>query len=135
MNNGGRSYEHKEGVRQLFLDMMEEPQNSIRRTRPDGMYTSYYLDDAKLIKLILLDNRYSSDEKWRKDIPNDEKCNLGAKQREWLKTEVMNSKARYTLIGAGISILPESSYSEKFYKRTREFLIKIHNPKTSKKAS
>lgn len=61
INNSGKDNPFKNEIRQLFLDYMDEPKDSIRRTQEGGMYTSYYLDDKKLIKLILLDNRYESD--------------------------------------------------------------------------
>lgn len=65
INDGGKSNPQKEEIRQLFLDALDEPQDSPRRSQSGGMYASYYLDSAKKVKLILLDNRYENDEKKR----------------------------------------------------------------------
>ena len=40
-NDAGKEYPHKEQSRQTMLDFFGEPKESIRRTRPDGIYTSY----------------------------------------------------------------------------------------------
>ena len=47
------------------MDAIDEPKDSLRRSQKGGMYASYYLDAGKKVKLILLDNRYDSDEKKR----------------------------------------------------------------------
>jgi alkaline phosphatase D len=62
IDNGGKANPAKDLMRELFLDFLDEPKDSIRRTRKGGIYESYYLDNTKKIKLILLDNRYSKDE-------------------------------------------------------------------------
>jgi len=62
LDNAGKDNPRKDLMRKLFLDFLDEPANSIRRTRKDGIYQSYFLDREKKIKLILLDNRYSKDE-------------------------------------------------------------------------
>jgi hypothetical protein len=46
----------------MFLDAMDEPKDSKRRSQDGGMYTSFFLDSEKKIKMILLDNRYQNDE-------------------------------------------------------------------------
>lgn len=62
LDNAGKDNPAKDLMRELFLDFLEEPRDSVRRTRKGGIYESYYLDPQKKIKLILLDNRYSKDE-------------------------------------------------------------------------
>ena len=62
INNSGKSNPLKWKLRNIFLDYMDEPQDSIRRTQEGGIFISYYLDEAKTIKLILLDNRFENDE-------------------------------------------------------------------------
>lgn len=62
---------------------------------------------------------------------HETKCNLGEKQKEWLKKEVEESTARYTIIGSGVTMLPDDRIEESFYKTTREFVKKIRNPNTS----
>ena len=105
------------------------------------MYSSYYLDAAKKVKLILLDNRYENDEKKRyfailkglifsKEKKYQEKCNLGKEQKKWLKHEVESSTAEYTIIGAGIQILPDDRPCEHFYPGTKKFVMSLVNSNT-----
>lgn len=62
INDGGKHNPIKNEVRQMFLDAMDEPKDSKRRSQDGGMYTSFFLDSEKKIKMILLDNRYQNDE-------------------------------------------------------------------------
>ena len=49
-------------MKKLWLDFIDEPQSSPRRSRVnDGIYTSYYLGANKRLKIILLDVRYNRD--------------------------------------------------------------------------
>ena len=113
INDSGKHNKVKELVRQIFLDYFDVPKNSTRRTQPDGMYGSYYVDEKKYVKLILLDVRYSADDYFIAK-EGGEKCNLGEKQKEWLRREVEESTARYTIIGSGDQILPDDRYNERF---------------------
>jgi alkaline phosphatase D len=63
INDGGKHNPNKEAIRQMFLDIFNEPADSPRRTQNGGMYASYFLDPEQRVKLILLDNRYDNDEK------------------------------------------------------------------------
>lgn len=65
INDSGKHNPQKEIIRQMWLDVFDEPKDSKRRTQAGGMYASYYLDNDKKVKLILLDNRYDNDEKDR----------------------------------------------------------------------
>lgn len=58
------------------------------------------------------------------------KCNLGEEQKRWLKREIESSTAEYTIIGAGIQILPDDRPCEHFYPSTKKFLMSIVNPRT-----
>ena len=62
IDNGGKNNPKKEFMREQFLTFLEEPEDSVRWKRKDGIYESYYLDPEQKIKLILLDNRFSKDE-------------------------------------------------------------------------
>lgn len=63
VNDGGREYPSKEASRQVMLDFWGEPANSVRRTRPDGIYTSYlYGEPGQRVQLILLDLRWNRTE-------------------------------------------------------------------------
>ena len=79
INDGDKFYEKKDIMKKLFLDAMDEPQDSPRRTNPNGIYFSTYLHPK--IKLILLDNRYQNDGYSLKDSFYEierERCNLGS---------------------------------------------------------
>ena len=60
---------------------------------------------------------------------------MGEEQRKWLEKEVLESEAEYTVIAAGIQMLTDDRLNEAFYDRTKDFLVKLSNPKTSKKKS
>jgi len=131
INNGGKNNPVKETIRQMFLDFLDEPAGTDRRTRPDGLYTSVFLDEDKRIKLILLDCRYSRDE-WEDDsIPFEEKSTLGKAQEEWAVKEIMESTADFTIVAAGTQILPDDRFTESFYPNTRELLVGTVNPNTN----
>lgn len=126
INDGGKDNPVKDVVRKIFLDSMDEPADSPRRTRKGGMYEAYYLDSHRKIKLILLDGRYSRDELKDKSIPEDQKSSLGAEQEAWLEQEIANSTAVITLIANGYQILPEDRpFSEKFYPKSRAHLLNL----------
>ncbi len=59
----------KHKVRELYLDFLDEPKNSPRRTNPNGIYESYYVGESKRVKIILLDVRFSKDEKHEETPP------------------------------------------------------------------
>lgn len=61
LDNGDKRLVIKDVMRKRFLDFLKEPEDSVRRTQPGGIYASYYLDAGRKVKLILLDNRYSRD--------------------------------------------------------------------------
>lgn len=60
-NDGDKHFEKKDYFRKLYLDFLDEPEDSIRRTRKDGLYESYYIGEEKKVKAILLDVRYNRD--------------------------------------------------------------------------
>jgi alkaline phosphatase D len=58
MNDGDGHYKHKETMKQMFLDYMEEPRNSERRILERGIFTTYSFGDPKThktIRIIFLD--------------------------------------------------------------------------------
>ncbi|WP_339858686.1 alkaline phosphatase D family protein [Pseudohongiella acticola] len=60
VNDGGAEYPGKEASRQVMLDFWNEPEDSERRSRPDGIYTSYeYGESGQKVQLILLDLRWN----------------------------------------------------------------------------
>ena len=131
INDSDKTNFRKEMYRQMFLDYIDEPKDSKRRSRKGGMYESYFLDSEKLIKLVLLDVRYDRDSVSDDSIPFEEKSLLGKEQEEWLKQEVLNSKAQFTLIGIGNQLFPDDRpMLEIIFPRTREMLRTLYNPNT-----
>lgn len=132
INNSDKTNQLKEKVRQMFLDYMDEPQDSPRRTRKSGMYQSYYLDKEHQIKLILLDDRYERDALEDPDVAYDVRTILGEDQMIWLKQEVEESTAQFTLIAIGNQILPDDRpIIEVVFPKTKEYILSLHNPKTN----
>ena len=61
-NDIGKDYPHKEQSRQIMLDFWGEPKSSPRRTRTDGIYTSYmYGEDKQTVHVIMPDLRWNRD--------------------------------------------------------------------------
>jgi alkaline phosphatase D len=59
-NDIGREYLSKDASRQIMLDFFDEPPDSERRSRPDGIYTSYfYGNHGRRVQIILLDLRWN----------------------------------------------------------------------------
>lgn len=59
-NDAGAEYPHKEASKQIMLDFFGEPENSERRTREDGAYTSYMFGpEGQRVHIILPDLRYN----------------------------------------------------------------------------
>lgn len=131
LNNGDKHFKDKEVLQQLWLDFIDEPQDSPRR-KQKGIYDAYYIGDPSLIKVILLDVRYFRDNyKVGKDI-------LGDDQWAWFENELKTNTAHYLLIGSGTQyyaddrITPEVWYKESLerffglirkYKLSRVLLI------------
>lgn len=75
-----------------------------------------------LISVIALN--HSKEKKYQ------DKCNLGEVQKKWLKNEVESSSSEYTIIGAGVQILPDDRPCEHFYPETKKFVMSLVNPNT-----
>jgi alkaline phosphatase D len=115
INDGGAEYEMKVESRKQFCDFWNVAQDSPRRTRPDGIYTSEIIGpDGRKVQIILPDLRWNrtpiqstfsgreSYERWaraqflaRKPIPgpyirnpDDAATMLGASQWQWLEGEL-----------------------------------------------
>lgn len=61
-NDANGNFREKILAKKLYLDFMEEPENSKRRNPDIGIYTSYSFGDLnshRNFKLILLDVRYN----------------------------------------------------------------------------
>jgi len=120
-NNGDKNYKHKERNKQFYLDFLDEPLDSPRKTR-DGLYESYYIGDEKKVKVILLDVRYN------KDAPSifGGGDMLGETQWKWLEEEIKNNKAEFTLIASGSQVLTDDRiFIETWYEASRQRLFEL----------
>lgn len=99
-NDAGKDYPYKEQSRKIMLDFFEEPENSQRRTRDSGIYTSYYFGEGdKRVQLILTDLR------WNRTAPAE----LTWYEYLW---SLVNSKGPYLATrGEGASLLGEAQWA------------------------
>lgn len=117
VNNGNKNFEDKHLHQEMFLDFMDEPLGSPLRRR-EGVYSSYYVDGAQQIKVILLDCRTFNTPYFGN--PQSHRDQFGEEQWKWLDNELAtSSQALFTFIGFGIQfsvdeerILPEFIHKE-----------------------
>ncbi|PKG66288.1 MULTISPECIES: alkaline phosphatase D family protein [Pseudoalteromonas] len=124
-NDAGKEYPHKEQSRQIMLNFWDEPANSARRTRPDGIYTSYmYGENEQTIQVIMPDLRWNRDalnhvgelEYYTKRKLNNQgpyspsevkgASMLGEAQWQWLEQE-LKKPAAIKLIASSLQLLPD----------------------------
>lgn len=125
INDAGREFPIKEESRRLMLDFWGEPVESERRTRTDGIYTSYlYGPVGKRVQIILLDLRWNRTElstvknnselqQRNKDQMGPYTANpkldaklLGEQQWQWLEQR-FEEKAEVRIIGSSIQLLAD----------------------------
>jgi len=108
-NNGDRTFKHKHEMRELFLDFIKEPQNTLRRREKQrGIYQDYLVvnEDGLEVLLVLLDIRFHYDKAGDKD-------RLGPEQWKWLRETFRAHKhVDLTLIASGVQVLPFREYQE-----------------------
>lgn len=123
VNNGGKSYPLKAESQQMFLDFLDEADDS-RRRQQEGIYTSHnYGSGDRKVKVILLDTRYHRDRAGfgRADM-------LGQEQWLWLESEMKNSSAAVNIIVSGVSVLStQMPYAEEWndFKWARKRLFNL----------
>lgn len=124
-NDIGKDYPHKEQSRQIMLDFWNEPANSERRTRTDGIYTSYMYGEGKqTVQVIMPDLRWNRDalnpvselEYYTKRKLNNQgpysptevkgASMLGEAQWQWLEQE-LKKPAAIKLIASSLQLLPD----------------------------
>lgn len=124
-NDAGTEYKEKEQSRKLMLDFWQEPKNSPRYTRKDGIYTSYmYGEKEQTVHVIMPDLRWNRPalnsvsmlDYQLKRKPNNmgpyspsEQNNasmLGEKQWLWLEAE-LQKPAKIKIIASSLQLLPE----------------------------
>lgn len=119
INDGDKNFSLKEESKDIWLEFIGEPANSLRRNRP-GIYTSYTMGPVgKQVKLILLDVRSFRDPK--RILTGD---TLGEDQWKWLENE-LKTPGNVTLIGLGIQVLVHNRFnvSEKLHPKSYERLL------------
>ncbi len=113
LNDGGVEFKGKTWSQQEFLDFMDVPMDSPRRSR-EGIYASHdYAMPEGNIKIIVLDTRYfrtalTPDRDTKKRTkPNvyGQGTVLGPAQWAWLQNELNNSKADFNIIVSSIQFL------------------------------
>jgi len=99
-NDGGNEYSQRVESKEVFLNFLDEPKDSVRYQR-QGVYASYsFGPPSKKVKIILLDTRYFREEQYGDgDI-------LGTEQWDWLEKQLNQSDAQIHLIGSGVQVLP-----------------------------
>ena len=126
-DDAGLEYPEKEASRQVMLDFWDEPADSERRTREDGIYTAYeYGPEGRRVQIILLDLRWNrtalhavtlgklNPVRIAKDMgpyiadEDPEAILLGEPQWSWLE-EQLGKPADLRIIGSSIQLLPEFS--------------------------
>lgn len=122
-NNVGKNNPIKRTSQQLFLDFLQEPADSLRRSQ-SGIYTSYqYGSGAKQVKVILLDTRF------HRDLPGAGRADiLGDTQWQWLEKELAESTAAINIIASGVSVLsPQIPFAEEWndFKWARKRLFRL----------
>lgn len=124
-NDIGADYRSKDASRRIMLDFFNEPAESERRSRPDGIYTSYlYGEPGQQVQIILLDLRWNRSElielrdpgrlaeRERQDRgPYEASLSadatlLGEAQWRWLE-EQLQVEADIRIIGSSIQLLAE----------------------------
>lgn len=122
-NNAKGDSPYKHQVKQLFLDFLETPKNSLRRTPEEkGIYTSYSLGIGfKSVKFILLDLRYEQ------TSTGKDEAMMSEEQWKWLKQELTNSDETFTFITSGIQFLPDNRniWIEKWYQSSKRRLLNL----------
>lgn len=124
-NDAGGEYPQKEASRKLMLDFWNEPKNSARYSRKDGIYTSYmYGKNTQKVHVIMPDLRWNRDklnsvgkekyftERKPKNMgpyspsENPTASMLGEAQWQWLEAELQKN-AKIKVIASSLQLLPE----------------------------
>eukprot|EP00357_Protocruzia_adherens_P017595 CAMPEP_0114996930 /NCGR_PEP_ID=MMETSP0216-20121206/14605_1 /TAXON_ID=223996 /ORGANISM="Protocruzia adherens, Strain Boccale" /LENGTH=430 /DNA_ID=CAMNT_0002361231 /DNA_START=31 /DNA_END=1323 /DNA_ORIENTATION=+ len=122
-NNGDKYNPTKEWVQQMFLDFLDEPKDSARRSQP-GLYTSFqYGSGDRSVRLIFIDIRYFADSRFF-DGPNVDL--LGEEQWTWLENELKTTTATFNFLISGTQLLPDDRIiQENPPVYTRDRLLKL----------
>ena len=61
MHDGDSTNKERDWFKKRFLDFLDEGEDSERRRNGEGIYTSYYGDIGKIVKIVMMDIHYSRD--------------------------------------------------------------------------
>lgn len=119
----GKDYPFRDQSKEIFFDFWDEPKDSPRRRKGDGIYTSYlYGPEDKRVHIILPDLRYSRDNLKKVDSPEKEKerdliglgrylpiddksqTMLGEAQWQWLEQQ-LQVPSRIKIIGSSLQYI------------------------------
>jgi alkaline phosphatase D len=126
-NDGGAEYQSKDAAKQIYLDFIDEPAQSQRRTQQGGIYASYTIGKVgQRVKIILLDVRFGKEGSYGSgDL-------LFSDQWDWLEKELSptgdDDDWQLLLIGTGIQFLPvRKPIQEKWgtFPDSRERLLRL----------
>ncbi|KAL4459789.1 hypothetical protein ABPG74_003315 [Tetrahymena malaccensis] len=122
MNDGGKDFQGKYIIQRLYLDFLNEPSDSPRRSNQQGIYVSYYLGEEKRVKVILLDVRFNRDHR-RDPNPTDM---LGEAQWKWLEVELSDKSVLLYLVASGTQVIPDDRFfQEQWYNPSRQRLLQL----------
>jgi len=101
VNDGDKSFDGKRWSQAAFLDFLQEPSHSSRRSQ-EGVYTSQRFDyDGGSVLIVLLDLRYHRDSYGTPDGDF-----LGEAQWKWLEQLLATSTARVHIFVSSLPVLP-----------------------------
>ncbi|XP_072992009.1 uncharacterized protein [Typha latifolia] len=103
LNDAGKEFDGKITSQRLFLDFLDEAEDSSRRKQA-GVYASYMFGPkGKQLKVILLDTRY------HRDPLRTDGSVLGDSQWQWLERELRGPGSEITIIASSIQVISNLS--------------------------
>ncbi|MGE9270434.1 MAG: alkaline phosphatase D family protein [Verrucomicrobiales bacterium] len=120
-NDAGKEYPKKKESQQVFLDFLDEAEESPRRAQ-EGVYGRYdFGPDGQQVRVILLDTRY------HRDPVGSDGTMLGEAQWAWLEASLRQSVAQVNILVSSIQFLPTEHRFEKWanFPRERQRLLDL----------
>jgi alkaline phosphatase D len=125
LNDGNGYFLHKEIAKKYYLDFIDEPVDSVRRTLGRGIHTTYSFGDPKThrtVRIILLDIRFHKQSYFHDEDPDM----MDEEQWEWFEKVLAEGNETFTFIGSGTQILPVTrQLSECWYLKARKRLFDV----------
>ncbi len=113
LNDGGREFEKKDSVQDIFLDFFDIDSVDSRRTRKGIYYSEKFLIGENSVNIIVLDTRYFRTKLTidttgnKRYIPNTfgQGTILGKAQWKWLEQELKSTNSGFNIIVSSIQFL------------------------------